>query len=146
MKNYRLESFISQITISQIFFIALIIRLAAWLIVPNPQLPDAETYRMAGAAIFTGHYFSTKVMPLYPIITYITGGSWGLKLFDCILSALTVLLIYKISLQIFERRVSAILAAASAAIYPYFIFYSITGLTETSFLFLLCLIYLLFYS
>lgn len=137
MKNYRIEL--------QLFFIALIIRLAALIIIPDLNFPDANTYRMAGAALFSGHDFSDKVMPLYPIIAYLTGSSWILKIFDCILSALTVILIYKISFQLFERRVAAILAGASAAIYPYFIFYSISGLTETSFVFLLCLAFYLFY-
>jgi len=136
----------TRIRLSYIFCFALAIRLLALALVPNPHLPDAHTYLMTGAAIFHGSFFSVKVMPLYPIITYLTGGGLGTLLLDCLLSALTVILIYKISLSVFKNPLAAVLAACCAAIYPYFIFYAITGLTETSFLFLLCLTFYLFYE
>ncbi len=146
MNIVSVETFIKKISISQIFYIALAIRILALIIVPNPLLPDAGTYHAAGAAIFNGTHFSYKIMPLYPILAYLFANEWVLKLFDCLLSALTAVLIYKISLALFEKKTAATLSAMAAAIYPYFIFYSITGLTESSFLFLLCLSFYLFYK
>src|SRR4029078_1521437 len=46
---------------------------------------------------------------------------------------------------IFASKRAAILAGAVAAVYPYFIFYSIVGLTETLFMVLLLAAYLCWY-
>lgn len=64
----------------------------------------------------------------------------GIKAFalgNIILATLTIVLGYKISLEIFERREVAFTTALLFAIYPFFNFYAITILTETIYIFFL---------
>lgn len=76
-------------------------------------------------------------MPLYPIWTWIWGGGIGLRLADIALSVATIWLIHELALTLFHDKRVARLAALVAAVYPHFIFYSIVGLTETGYLFIL---------
>jgi 4-amino-4-deoxy-L-arabinose transferase-like glycosyltransferase len=75
----------------------------------------------------------------------ITGGGWGQLLLDISLSTASVWLVYALAWEIFGDRVAALMAAAGAALYPYFIFYSVLGLTETLFIALLLAAFLAWY-
>jgi 4-amino-4-deoxy-L-arabinose transferase-like glycosyltransferase len=109
-------------------------------------MPDAAEYRQAGVELFQrGQISSDIVMPLYPAWTYITGGHLGLQIADIALSALTIALIFFLTLAIFESRRAAMLSAVIAALYPFFIYYAPTGVTETFFIFLLCAAFLSLY-
>jgi len=56
--------------------------------------------------------------------------------FNIIISVLSIFLVYKIALLIFNKESTALLSAFIVAIYPYFIFYSLVVMTETLFIFL----------
>jgi 4-amino-4-deoxy-L-arabinose transferase-like glycosyltransferase len=88
-------------------------------------------------------------MPLYPIWAYLMGGFAGSSvapiLIDIVLSTATIYVLYRLALELFHSRVAALLAAFAAALYPHFIFFALTGLTETVYVFLTVLAFLLLY-
>ena len=93
------------------------------------------------------HYVHKQVPPLYPLflsICFLIGGFNTLAYFipQLILSCLTCLLIYLISEQIFNKTV-ALLAGFAVAFYPDLIFWSSFARTETLFIFLFVLGFLL---
>jgi hypothetical protein len=125
---------------------AFLLRLVVILLLPDQQFPDAQTYLQAGHDLMgTGQIKSDVVMPLYPIWVALWGGGVPLYLADALLSAATVWIIGALTLTLFQCPRAAMLAALVAAIYPHFLFYAATGLTETSYLFLLTLAFLLYY-
>ncbi len=73
-------------------------------------------------------------MPLYPLAIAIVSEGWPQLAFDIGLSTVTVWLIYDLTLSMFGDRRAALVAAGLAAIYPFFIFYAVVGLTETLFM------------
>jgi hypothetical protein len=122
------------------------VRLLALAIVPNPNFPDARSYLAAGRELFDSGTMSVHIyMPLYPIWTFVTGGEWTYRLADVGLSTLTIWAIWRAALDMYADRQVANLAAAAAALYPHFIFYSISGLTETAFILLLILTWIAAY-
>jgi 4-amino-4-deoxy-L-arabinose transferase-like glycosyltransferase len=80
---------------------------------------------------------------------YLTGGFAGSAtaplLADILLSTATIWLLWRLTLALFNNRVAALLAAFAAALYPHFIFFATTGLTETAYIFLTVLAFLLLY-
>jgi len=129
-----------------ILFFALVVRLIVFLLYPDQLFPDASAYRTIGKEIFAGETIANNIyMPFYPILTYITGGGFFQKLVDIVISVLSVWLVFVLSFQIFSNRLAALFSAAIAAIYPHFIFYSLSGLTETLFTFLILLAFIFLY-
>jgi len=129
-----------------ILIFALVVRIVVFLFYPDQLFPDATAYRTIGKEIFAGETITNNIyMPLYPMITYATGGGFFQILLDIIISVLSVWLIFALSFQIFNVRLAALFSAAIAAIYPHFIFYSLSGLTETLFAFLILLALILLY-
>ena len=123
-------------------------RIAAALIVPDQSatLGDAIAYREAGHSLWaTGHLGTPFYMPLYPALVAVTGPGWVQLLIDISLSTAMIWLIYELTKQIFGDKRAALMAAAIAAVYPFFIFYSIVGLSETLFMALLVAAYLCWY-
>jgi 4-amino-4-deoxy-L-arabinose transferase-like glycosyltransferase len=129
-----------------ILLFSFILRLLCMWLYPEQNFPDANAYKAIGKEIFAGNTITNNIyMPLYPILTYLTGGSFFQILMDIFLSVLIVWLIYLVSFAIFDNRPAAILSSFVAAAYPHFIFYSISGLSEIFFTFLLLLSFLFFY-
>lgn len=125
-------------------------RLVAFAVLPRQDFFDAHTYADAGRELFTtGTIVSHLVMPLYPIWAYLMGGFAGSSvapiLVDIVLSTATIYVLYRLALELFHSRVAALLAAFAAALYPHFIFFALTGLTETVYVFLTVLAFLLLY-
>ena len=113
---------------------------------PDQHFPDAVAYRTIGEEIFAGKLITNNIyMPLYPIWSYITGQGMIQLLMDILLSVISVFLIFTLSMYIFKDRLSALLSAFVASIYPHFLFYSVSGLTEVSYTFLLLLCFLSFH-
>ncbi|NOQ29785.1 MAG: hypothetical protein GQ570_01550 [Helicobacteraceae bacterium] len=140
-------SFLNKITIYQILFFALAIRLLAFTILPNIEFPDASTYVKAGSELFNLAQINVdNVMPLHPIFVHLLETSFMIKLVNILLSTASVWLVYQLTLVIFNEKLYATLAALGTAVYPYFIFYSITGLTESLYIFLLLLAFLALYK
>ena len=136
----------AQPVLTVILILALALRLAAALALPDQHFGDAEEYRTAGASLWaTGRLNQPLFMPLYPALIGLTGPGWGQTLVDIALSTATVALVHQITLTVFADRTASALAALVAAIYPYFIFYAVVGLTETLFIFLLLATFLCWY-
>jgi 4-amino-4-deoxy-L-arabinose transferase-like glycosyltransferase len=133
-------------TTSQILLFGLVVRLAALALVPDANFPDARAFVTAGKELFAGQYMTVDLyMPLYPLWTYLTGGGLTLRLADITLSVATVYVIHQLAMHIFRDEGAALVAGAISAIYPHFVFYAISGLTETAFVFLVCTAYLCLY-
>ena len=130
-----------------ILLFSLIIRLVVFIFYPDQHFPDSDAYRNIGKEIFAGELITNNIyMPLYPIVTYLTGGRFFQTLFDILLSVASVYLIFLLSFQIFKKRLVALMSAAISSIYPHFIFYSLSGLTEILFTFLLLLSFIFLYK
>jgi 4-amino-4-deoxy-L-arabinose transferase-like glycosyltransferase len=138
----------SRLTLIAILVAAFALRVFAAVIVPDQSvmLGDAVAYREVGKSLWaTGQMNALYFMPLYPALVAVFGPGWLQLLIDIALSTALVWLIYELTDAIFASKRAAVLAAAVAAVYPYFIFYSIVGLTETLFMFLLLSAYLCWY-
>jgi len=138
----------SRLTLIAILVAAFALRVLAAAIVPDQSvlLGDAVAYREVGKSLWaTGQMNALYFMPLYPALVAVFGPGWPQLLIDIALSTVLVWLIYELTDAIFASKRAAILAAAVAAVYPYFIFYSIVGLTETLFMVLLLSAYLCWY-
>ncbi len=129
-----------------VLLLSLIVRLVIMLVYPDQNFPDARAYGEIGKEIFSGNIITNNIyMPLYPIWSYITG-SMGLQIImDIVVSVASVWLIFVLSMHIFNNRTVAIISSVIAAFYPHFIFYSVSGLTEIFYTFLLLLSFLFFY-
>jgi 4-amino-4-deoxy-L-arabinose transferase-like glycosyltransferase len=130
-----------------ILFTALIVRLIIMLFYPDQLFPDAQAYKTIGKEIFSGSIITNNIyMPLYPILSFITGGGKIQILTDIFLSVISIWLIFSISIVLFKDRLMALLSSIIGALYPHFVFYSVSGLTEVFFTFLILLSFLLFYK
>ena len=138
----------SRLTLIGILVAAFALRVFAAVIVPDQSvmLGDAVAYREVGKSLWTtGQLNGLYFMPLYPALVAVAGPGWPQLLIDITLSTVLVWLIYELTDVIFASKRAAVLAAAIAAIYPYFIFYSIVGVTETLFMVLLLAAYVSWY-
>jgi Gpi18-like mannosyltransferase len=138
----------SRFTLIAILLAAFAMRVLAAVIVPDQSvmLGDAVAYREVGKSLWaTGQLNALYFMPLYPALVAVLGPGWPQLFIDITLSTVLVWLIYELTDVVFASKRAAVLAAAVAAIYPYFIFYSIVGLTETLFMVLLLAAYLSWY-
>lgn len=126
--------------------LGLLLRIAVVLLLPDQNFPDAAVYERAGRELMSGGLMDNHVyMPLFPLWTWLTGGGLTLKLADAAVSAATVWLIGRLALDVFKDERAALIAALAAAVYPHFLFYAASRLTETLHLFVLCLCFLAFY-
>ena len=117
-----------------IILFAFLMRLIILALYPDQNFPDARAYRTMGYQLFNGEVITNHIyMPLYPILTYIAGSITVQILIDILLSTSMVLVIYLLSMELFSNKIGALLAAFIASLYPHFIFYALSGLTETSF-------------
>jgi 4-amino-4-deoxy-L-arabinose transferase-like glycosyltransferase len=81
---------------------------------------------------------------LLALVIKITGaGLIGAKVFTALLSSITIYLIGRIALLLEDSKLTAWLAGIAAAIYPFFVFYSTLILSETLFLLLVALFFLM---
>jgi 4-amino-4-deoxy-L-arabinose transferase-like glycosyltransferase len=118
--------------------LGLALRVAAAIVVPNQQFPDAIGYRAAGLSLWaTGRISEPLFMPLYPALVGLTGPGFGQLALDVALSTVMIWLVHRLALAMFGDRAAAALAALAAAVYPFFIFYAVVGLTETLYITLL---------
>ena len=130
-----------------ILAVALALRIIAAVALPDQHFPDAAEYREAGQAFWqTGGLGNSLVMPLYPVLVGLVGAGWGQLALDLALSTVTVWLVYRLTLIVFADATAALLGAFVTAIYPYFIFYAVAGLTETLFMALLIAAFLCWYG
>jgi len=127
-------NFLESVSLKNIIFLAFFIRIITLIVYPDQNFPDANAYREIGHEIFNGSTISNDIyMPLYPILAYVSGSVLVQKIVDIVISCLMIVFIYRLSFHIFKSKNSALLAALVSAIYPHFLFYSVSGLTEIFF-------------
>ncbi len=130
-----------------LFIGALIARLAVLIFYPDQHFPDAESYLSAADTLrATGEYTLHYHMPLYVLWTMLWKTPILIKVADCIVSSLSVILIYKLALTFFKKRRIALFSSLIAMIYPHFLFYATSRLTESLYIFLLLLALLYLYK
>jgi hypothetical protein len=116
----------------------LILRLAAAVLLPDQNFPDAVLYREQARQLWQHFTFDDPYrMPLYQILMALTGPGWGSLALDILLSTAAIWSSLQLSLALFADAVTALVTAFAMAVYPYFIFYAVVGLTETLFITLL---------
>jgi len=129
-----------------ILLVSLLVRLFVMWHYPDQNFPDAVAYKTIGKEIFSGNIITNNIyMPLYPILSYLTGGGQIQILVDIVISVMSIWLIFLLSMHLFKDRLTALLSASIGAFYPHFLFYSVSGLTEVFYTFLLLLSFVLFY-
>ena len=129
-----------------ILLVSLLVRLFVMWHYPDQNFPDAVAYKTIGKEIFSGNIITNNIyMPLYPILSYLTGGGQIQILVDIVISVVSIWLIFLLSMHLFNDRLTALLSASIGAFYPHFLFYSVSGLTEVFYTFLLLLAFVLFY-
>jgi hypothetical protein len=127
--------------------LSLIARLVFMWAYPDQYFPDAMAYKTIGKEIFSGETITNNIyMPLYPILSYLTGGGKIQILTDIFISVISVWLIFLLSMHLFQNRLAALLSASVAALYPHFLLYSVSGLTEIFYTSLLLFSFVLFYK
>jgi len=127
---------------------ALTTRVLAAVVLPDQSalLPDAISYREAAAHLAAHWRIDNPFeMPLYPLLIAITGPGYPQLAADIVLSALTALITRSLALEIFKDRQTATIAGLAVAFYPPLIFISVTGLSETLFIFLVLSAFLFWY-
>lgn len=132
-----------------IVLVALGARLAAAALLPDQSatLLDSAGYREAGRQLWTtGQMGTTIYIPLYPAVIGFVDPGWGQLIFDTAASTIMVWLIFQLTRLVFQDTARALLAAAGAAVYPHFIFFSVVGLTETLFSTLVVAAFVCWYS
>lgn len=104
-------------------------------------LPDVLSYRAIAADLLAGRLIENDLgMPGYPIMILLAGGGGiGQLLADISFSVLAVWCVARITREITGDALAGLLAALLWAIYPFSIFYAVTGLSETFFVALLLL-------
>ncbi len=129
-----------------LFLLAFFLRLGFILTLENHFYFDDEYeyYRMiknflSGKGLIAGEHIKGFRPPVYPLIAsvfyYLNLNLWGIRIFQVIISALTVVVIYLTAKKVFSVT-TGIVAGIIAAFYPFFIFYNGFLLTESLFIFL----------
>ncbi|MFY9684448.1 MAG: hypothetical protein WAJ88_01500, partial [Pseudolabrys sp.] len=129
-----------------ILAVSLVLRIAAAMLLPQQIIPDALLYREQAGQLWQSFSFDDPYrMPLYQILTALTGPGWHSLSLDVFLSTAAIWLSFQLSLALFEDAVTALVTALATAVYPFFIFYAVVGLTETLFITLLLAAYVCWY-
>lgn len=130
-----------------LFSTAFITRVIFLFYLPDNTFPDSQTYINSGKDLFsTGVIKFDNVMPIYPIYTVLIGSEWAIKFVDVIISSVNVLLIYKLSDLLYSNKKLSLISGFIAAFYPFFVFYSVSVLTETLYIFFLLIVFISLYS
>src|SRR5262245_36017820 len=115
-----------------ILAVGLALRLAAAVLLPEQNFPDAVLYREQARQLWHHLTFDDPYrMPLYQILGALTGPGWGSLALDILLSTAAIWLSFQLALLVFDDVATALVTALATAVYPYFIFYAVVGLTET---------------
>jgi 4-amino-4-deoxy-L-arabinose transferase-like glycosyltransferase len=122
---------------AMVLAIALVLRIAAAIFMPDQRLLDAAVYRRASEAPWAIVPSDTLIMPLYPTLVGFVGSGLGRVILDIVLSTLMAWIVYEFTLAVFADRAAARIAGLVTALYPHFIFYAVIGVPETLFMVLL---------
>lgn len=146
VRAYGARVWLGRVRLTHALILGLAARLLVFAIYPNQHFADAQAYVETGRALITTGFMSrANYMPLYPLWTWLWGGAWGVRLGDILVSTATIWLIWRLAEAVINDRTAALVAASAAAVYPFFLFYAVSGLTETLFTFLVLASILCFY-
>ena len=85
-------------------------------------------------------------MPLYPIVVYIAEKILNIQIFNILFSCLTIFITFQLLSFIYNKIIFKFLIILIIAFYPFNIFYSITGFSETFYVLFLTTTLLFFYK
>ena len=120
-------------------------RASLFIMAPHVESPDTAEYIASGNALFlTGRMASVVYMPLYPILIHLAGYN-GVIWVQIALSTVTVLLVRRLALAIWDNELAGLSAALACALHPLLLYFSIARLTETVAIFFLVLGLVLLY-
>jgi 4-amino-4-deoxy-L-arabinose transferase-like glycosyltransferase len=110
-------------------------------------LPDVLAYRQAAADLLRGHLISDNfVMPGYPLIIMFAGGMPLVQEFiDIAISVVGIWCLARIVRELTGDALSGLLAGLLWALYPFAIFYTVIGLSESAFVTAMLLGFLAYY-
>ena len=165
------KNFIFNTRIINIIFFGLFLRVIALIFFKHPisinpgeasqsTIPfgDTDIYIRIGNELFdknsefyiNGLVSSPLHMPGYPtwiyLLNFLSQNQIGYLIGDIIISGITIYIIYQLSQVIFNDEWVSKISAFIFSIYPFSIFYSISGLSETLYVFLILSSILLFYK
>ena len=166
-----IKNFIFNTRIINIIFFGLFLRVIALILFKHPirinpgeasqsTIPfgDTDIYIRIGNELFdknsefyiNGLVSSPLHMPGYPtwiyLLNFLSQNQIGYLTGDIIISGITIYIIYQLSQVIFNDEWVSKISAFIFSIYPFSIFYSISGLSETLYVFLILSSILLFYK
>ena len=166
-----IKNFIFNTRIINIIFFGLFLRVIALIFFKHPirinpgeasqsTIPfgDTDIYIRIGNELFdknsefyiNGLVSSPLHMPGYPtwiyLLNFLSQNQIGYLTGDIIISGITIYIIYQLSQVIFNDEWVSKISAFIFSIYPFSIFYSISGLSETLYVFLILSSILLFYK
>ena len=146
-----LLNFINKEKIVNLLLFGFLIKILVLIFYGVPDFGDVLAYKRAGEEIFSLKLVSTTIhMPGYGVWMYFWNyflqNSYGVIFADIIISTITIYIVYCISKIIFQDEVTSRITLIICCFYPFFIFYSISSLSETLYVFLLFLSILLFYK
>ena len=160
------KNFIFNTRIINIIFFGFFLRIIALIFFKPPINPkqstlpfgDTDIYIRIGNELFdknsefyiNGLVSSPLHMPGYPtwiyLLNFLSQNQIGYLTGDIIISGITIYIIYQLSQVIFNDEWVSKISAFIFSIYPFSIFYSISGLSETLYVFLILSSILLFYK
>ena len=145
------KNFFFNIRVFDIVFFGFFLRVLSLIFYGAPKFEDTEIYLRIGNELFNKGLISSHVhMPGYPVwmylLNYLTQNQIGYLIGDIIISSITIYIIYQLAQVIFKDELISKISAFIFSIYPFSIFYSISGLSETLYVFLILSSLLLFYK
>ena len=148
-KIYLIEGFlIKNQKLLLVFLIGLsfVIKLFFLNFYAQPYFFDVQTYIEAVEFFLKGISFSDVIMPLYPIVVYIAEKILNIQIFNILFSCLTIFITFQLLSFIYNKIIFKFLIILIIAFYPFNIFYSITGFSETFYVLFLTTTLLFFYK
>ena len=143
----RTARWLGRVHIGHILVLGFLARLFVFAVLPDQHFADARAYVDTGHALATTGFMSvTNYMPLYPLWTWVWGGAWGVKIGDILVSTAMIWLIWRLAALVTKDTAAALVAAAVSSVYPHFLFYAVSGLTESLYTSLLLSAFLCFYE
>ena len=133
---------------ASVLLFALVARIAFAAVFPDQTtlLPDANTYRAAASEISSGRLISSPlIMPGYPLLIALFGQGAGQLAADIVASVLSVWCVLRIVHFITGDALCGFVGALVWAAYPFSLFYTVVGLTETLFVTLVLMAFLALY-
>lgn len=148
-KIYLIEDFLiknQNLLIIFIIGLSFIIKFFFLNIYSLPHFFDVQTYLQAVEFFLRGVPLSDVIMPLYPIVVYIAEKIINIQIFNIFFSCITIFIIFQLLSLIYNKIIFKFSVIFIIAFYPFNIFYSITGFSETFYVLFLTTTLLFFYK